>query len=294
MLSLKKIPLILSMLFFVFIILIIGCFELSPSKNVYDSYSVRVIKIIDGDTIKVSFPNESIGTIRLLGIDCPETTIENNAANEYEGITSLGCLTSYGNKAKSFITSILNNSQITIHFDNQTDRKDKYDRYLCYVFLDDMDVNKKLLDKGYARVFTIETFEKKQMYLESQQQAMDQSKGLWNCTLPMEKITIETVHYNALGNDEENLNDEYIVLLNENDESVDLTGWSIQDEHGNQFDFPIGFTLHSYASVTIYTGQGTNGTTALYWYHDTPVWNNDEDTVRLYNEKNVLVETFVW
>lgn len=291
---LKKIPFLYLLLLLMLCMFFTGCFESISSNDEKDSYTVTVIKVIDGDTIKVRFPNETTGTVRFLGIDCPETTIENNTANEYPGITSLGCLTSYGNKAKSFVESLINNSEITIQFDEQTERKDRYGRFLCYVFFDEQDVNNHLLELGYARVFTIESFSKKSAYLETQQQAIDLSKGVWNCTFSMDQLAIEEVHYNAMGNDEENLNDEYVVFLNKNEESMDLTGWSVRDEHGNRFDFPSGFRLAPQSSVTLYTGKGTNVSTALYWHHETPVWNNDGDTVFLYNEKNVVVETFVW
>jgi micrococcal nuclease len=273
---------------------LLGCLDSLPSENGPQSYEVMVTRVIDGDTIVVSFPNQTIATIRLLGIDCPETSIQNNKANEYQNITNLSCLTFYGIKAKLYVASLINNSQITITFDNQTGKKDLYGRYLCYVSAGQININARLLEEGYARVYTLETFSKKSDYLELQRESIASSKGLWNCSRSQKIVTIDQVHYNADGNDEENLNDEYVVLVNSNAHLLDLTGWSIQDENGNVFDFPIGFTLHPFTSVTVYTGQGSNMTTALYWHHDTPVWNNDGDTVFIYNEKQLLIETFSW
>ena len=274
------------------LMLFLGCISMNDSETENGSYEVTVTKIIDGDTITVSFSNGSTGTIRFLGIDCPETMLENNHVNEYQNITNLSCLTFYGLQAKQFVSSLLNNSQIFISFDNHTLKKDTYDRYLCYVTIDEMDVNARLIEEGYARVYTIETFSEKAHYLQLQQEAISQSKGLWGCTYALSDISIDYVHYNAVGNDEENLNDEYIVLVNNNQKPIDLSGWSIRDNHGNQFDFPLGFYLNPETSVTVYTGLGTNITTALYWNHGTPVWNNDGDTVKVYNEKNIIVATF--
>jgi len=43
--------------------------------------------VIDGDTIDVSI--DKIYRIRLLGVDCPETTAEKNKPYEYDAITDL-------------------------------------------------------------------------------------------------------------------------------------------------------------------------------------------------------------
>ena len=294
MISKKKIAFILVFIHVSLIVSCIGCLDSFSSENVPQSYDVIVTKVIDGDTIVVSFPNQTVATIRLLGIDCPETSIQNNIPNEYQNITNLSCLTFFGLKAKQYVSSLINNSQITITFDNQTTRKDMYNRFLCYVSVGQININAKLLEEGYARVYTLETFSKKSDFLAIQHDSIDLSKGLWNCSKTLHVLTIDQVHYNAEGNDEENLNDEYVVLVNTNEKSLDLTGWSIQDEHGNRFDFPIGFRLYPFTSVTLYTGQGINMTTALYWHHETPVWNNDGDTVFVYNEKNVIIGTFSW
>jgi len=291
MLTKKEITLLIVFLSFMVMILS-GCYYIEDFETKNGSYTVMVTKVIDGDTIEVTFSNGSSGTIRFLGIDCPETTIENNHANEYQNITNLSCLTYYGLKAKTFVSSLLNNSQIRIRFDNHTSKKDTYDRYLCYVTIGEIDVNARLIEEGYARVYTLETFSEKSNYLQLQQEAISQSNGLWGCSTLCSDLSIDQVHYNALGNDEENLNDEYIVLVNNNQEKIDLSGWSIRDNHGNKFDFPAGFYLDPKTSVTVYTGKGTNLTTALYWHHHTPVWNNDGDTVRVINEKNIIVATY--
>lgn len=274
--------------------LMIGCLEKTTNSDNNNKYDVLVTKVIDGDTIVVSFPNETMGTIRFLGIDCPETSIQQNNPYEYHNITNLSCLTSFAHEAKTYVELLLNNSQITIVFDNQTDKKDQYGRFLCYVFIDSTDVNALLLEDGYARVYTLETFSKKAEYLEIEAETRDSLNGLWQCLTIQSKISIAEVHYDAEGNDEQNLNDEYVVLVNNEEVAMDLSGWSIHDDHGNRFDFPPGFSLAPSTSVTIYTGIGTNITTALYWHHFSPVWTNDGDTVFIYNEKDILIETYSW
>jgi micrococcal nuclease len=272
-------------------IFLTGCTE-SPTDA--KEITGTIIKVIDGDTVLVSFPNSSVGSIRLIGVDCPETSIQNNYANEYENITNLSCLTSYGLQAKQRVESMINNSQVTLSYDTEADNKDQYGRHLCYVTFQSMDVNAWLLKEGLARVYTLESFTKKSVYISLENNAKTQLKGLWNCSDSQSVLKIREVHYDAYGNDEQNLNDEYLVLKNDNKKPINLTGWSIQDNHGNRFTFPNDYVIQPETSITIYTGFGHNQTKVLYWHHHTPVWNNDGDTVFIYNEKDVIIETYSW
>jgi len=280
------------LVFVILCIILVGCLD-SPDPMDNSEIIVHVTKVIDGDTILGSFPNESLCRIRFLGIDCPETSIQKNNAYEYDNITNIHCLTEYGREAKIYLESLINDSQVSISFDDQSKKKDQYGRYLCYVYVNSTDVNALLVKKGYARVYTLESFTKKSDYLILEIESIKQSRGLWNC-LFLYDIIISTAHYDAAGNDEQNLNDEFIVIENTNDKKINCTGWSIRDDHGNQFYFPNGFSLSAHTSVTIYTGRGSNSTHALYWHHQTPVWNNDGDRIRLYNEKGIIIETYSW
>ncbi len=51
----------------------------------------RVIRVVDGDTVSVSFLDGSTDTVRLLGVDTPEMFTANKA-NEYGNITDTVCL----------------------------------------------------------------------------------------------------------------------------------------------------------------------------------------------------------
>lgn len=268
-----------------------GCLD---SSNHSEGQNVLVTRVIDGDTLVVQFSNQSMGTIRLLGVDCPETTLEKNNPYEYRNITNLSCLTHYGYEAKWFMESLLNNSQILISFDEQANEKDQYDRYLCYVTYDSTDVNAELIKEGYARVYTLESFSKKADYLQLESQSLNNVKGLWSCVTKKTGLNIVEVHYDAMGNDADYLNDEYVVIVNNEAESIDFTGWRITDVQGNSFNFPNGYFLAPNNSLTIYTGSGTNMSTALYLHHDMPLWNNDGDAVIIYDITGKTRVTFSW
>ncbi len=91
---------------------------------------------------------------------------------------------------------------------------------------------------------------------------MKEGRGLWSIltttttTTPTPDSTSTTsveiayVHYDAYGNNNYNLNDEYIVIKNVGDTSVNLEGWILKDEAGHTFVFP-SITLDPRETVTI-------------------------------------------
>lgn len=96
-------------------------------------------------------------------------------------------------------------------------------------------------------------------------------------------------HYDAEGDDAINLNDEYFTLQNTGDEAIDLSGWSVENDHGGAFRFPNGVTLAPGAIITIYSGSGTNTTTRLYWHASEPVWDNTSDLAFLLDASGEII-----
>jgi|GEM_PF-1150428 len=106
-------------------------------------------------------------------------------------------------------------------------------------------------------------------------------------------VVIYEVHYDAAGDDWNNLNDEYVAIKNVGCAALSLTGWRLMDLAGHTFIFP-GFSLNPGATVTVYTGSGTNTATALYWGSGSPIWNNDHDTAYLYDQNMNLIDKKSW
>lgn len=96
---------------------------------------------------------------------------------------------------------------------------------------------------------------------------------------PRPSLSVVEVHEDAPGDDNENLNGEYVVFENDGGESLSLGGWTVADEADHEYRFPSGFELGSGERVTLYTGTGTNSATELYWGLERAVWNNAGDTV---------------
>ena len=107
-------------------------------------------------------------------------------------------------------------------------------------------------------------------------------------------LAVTTIHADASGDERENLNDEFLVFTNEGDSTLDLSGWTVEDEADHRYSFPAGFTLDPGASVTLHTGSGADTWTDLYWGAEQAVWNNGGDTIIVTNAEGerVLEESY--
>ncbi|GAA0255910.1 lamin tail domain-containing protein [Halobacterium noricense] len=111
---------------------------------------------------------------------------------------------------------------------------------------------------------------------------------------PTAALQLTEVHADAVGDDANNLNDEYLVLKNTRNAPLDLSGWQIRDEADHSYTIPDGVTLQPGAHITVHTGSGDNTNTDLYWNSGQPVWNNGGDTVIVVDTEGttVLRETY--
>lgn len=126
----------------------------------------KVVRIVDGDTILVRKGREKI-KVRLLGVDTPESVHFDKRRNKPEGIV-----------AGDYSKKRLMNRTVELRFDKE--KRDRYGRYLAYVYLDNEMYNEELLKKGYARSMLIAPnlrFKRQFKYLEKK--ARDGKLGFW-------------------------------------------------------------------------------------------------------------------
>ena len=101
---------------------------------------VKLSKCIDGDTARFTLKGEDI-KVRFLGINAPEVASGNKEAEEF------------GDTAAEYTCNRLKKAKkIELEYDSASDKVDKYDRYLAYVFVDDKLLETDILKKGYAKV----------------------------------------------------------------------------------------------------------------------------------------------
>lgn len=136
---------------------------------VYAKETVKFSKCVDGDTIKV-IKDEKEYTVRMLAIDTPES-VHPTKGVEY-----------YGKEASEYTCNkVTNAKKIELEYDENSDKTDKYDRLLAWIFVDGTLLQKELIEKGYAKIAYLYDDYKYTKELESaQEQASIKNIGVWN------------------------------------------------------------------------------------------------------------------
>ena len=122
--------------------LLIICLFLSVTVFARD-YPATVTDVYDGDTITVTV---DLGMdvfiagqkMRLLGIDTPEL----RGVEREDGL-----------KVRDFVRELILNKKIVIQIPDEGRKKGKYGRWLCIVLIDGKNLNKLLVEKGFAREY---------------------------------------------------------------------------------------------------------------------------------------------
>lgn len=259
-----------------------------------ESLSATVTSVTDGDTVDVKYQNGTNDTVRLLGVDTPEVYGENDPS-EFEGVpnTEAGkqCLADAGDAASAYMKDALQpGEQVTLVLDSASDGRGDYGRLLAYIRDDGTNLNYDLVKTGHARVYDSQ-FSQSDRFYAAESDAQSAERGLWHCRNVGESsgLSITDIHADAAGNDNDNLNDEYVVLENTGTETLDLSGWTVSDEAGHTYTFPSDASLSTGATVTLHTGSGSDTASDRYWGASSAIWNNGGDTVSVTDDSGTLV-----
>jgi hypothetical protein len=106
-------------------------------------------------------------------------------------------------------------------------------------------------------------------------------------------VQITKVFYDSPGSDRRSntsLNGEYVTIYNATTRPIDLEGWTVKDKTGYTYEIS-GVILGAKKKLTIRSGQGSDGTTTVYWGRRAYVWNNDRDTAYVRNASGKLIDS---
>ena len=148
-----------------FILLILLIFGFLFSAN----QSIKLLKIYDGDTILISL-NGKQERIRFTGINTPEI-----AHPRYHKIGEF-----FGKEAKNHLKRILKKHQI-IRLEFDVNKRDKYQRLLAYIFLDNGKMlNELMVEDGYAYTYNFPpNIKYKNLFSKAETYAQFNHLGLW-------------------------------------------------------------------------------------------------------------------
>jgi len=151
----------------------VNIFDLKKSSdaNIDLMLKATVIKHIDGDTVRVRFSNppkdiSSEETIRLLGVDTPETVHTKKAVQRF------------GKEASEYTENSLLGKDVYIAFD--WDLRDRYKRLLAYIYTESgRCFNAVLIQEGYGHAYLRFPFQFMEEFKILEQEARQQKRGLW-------------------------------------------------------------------------------------------------------------------
>jgi len=236
-----------------------------PEENFTQDYNMTVTEVIDGDTFYLGNGDK----VRMLGINTPESGRP------------------YAQEATDFLTNMILGKEVSLVNDSKNGDSDSYGRLLSHVYVNDTFVNYEIIKAGYAFWYPYSSgtdFDTE--YEEAQTFAANNTVGLW--TESSYNLTIDYIEFNPEGSEADG---EYLVLTNHENYNVSMIGWFLQDEAA-QTAYEFNFTITNNTSIRIYTGEGVDNSTTLYWGWYQGIWNNSGDFAIIQDENGHMVANY--
>jgi len=154
------------------VVVILGLYAIVSQKSTLVTIEphtlYKVVEVMDGDTLRVKV-NRKVITVRLLGINTPETV------DPRRGVEC------FGPEASQQTKKWLVGQQVFVSVSPQREVLDRYGRYLAYVYREDgFFINAQLLTEGYAREYTYGSpYSLQKEFRSLEKKARAAHKGLW-------------------------------------------------------------------------------------------------------------------
>ncbi len=144
---------------------IIDTFEGEETERI----EVKYYDNVDGDTAKFDLDGEVI-TVRFLGINTPET-VSTTVGEE-----------PYGKEASNYTKQKLENAtKIELEYDSNSQEKDKYDRVLAWIWVDDSLLQEELVNNGLAENYMLQNNYRYANILQlAEEKAKSNQIGIWS------------------------------------------------------------------------------------------------------------------
>ncbi len=125
----------------------------------------RVARVVDGDTLLL----DSGARVRLIGVDTPETVKPESAVE------------AFGPEAAAYTERFVADAGGKFYLRFDRERKDRFDRFLAYVFHGERMLNEELVFQGLARARTEFSYSEavKRRLRQAEADAKTQGRGIW-------------------------------------------------------------------------------------------------------------------
>jgi micrococcal nuclease len=125
-----------------------------------------VVRVVDGDTIRVRLPGDRVERVRYIGMNTPE--VHHPRKGQEPG----------GREATDVNRALVAGRAVRLELDVQL--RDRYGRLLAYVWVGDVMVNAELVRRGYAQVMTVPpNVRYQELFLKLERDAREAGRGLW-------------------------------------------------------------------------------------------------------------------
>ena len=242
--------------------------------------------VADGDTFRfIENGSSDYVTVRLLGVNTPEIRGFNNVHRDKDMCG--------GAEATDVLKSVLRpGTKVQLRsLDKASEGRGRIQRY-AFAWNPtteqfDIDVQAVVAQSGLAMWFTVKdesalSYQYRVMIAQTQLE----KRGMWNPNYcgPLESPNAQIsviVNWDAKGNDNQNINGEFITVRNIGSAPVDLTGWLLRDSSLTAwFYFPSGSIIAPNDFRVVHSGVGANGTPNprdLYMGSETALFPNVEE-----------------
>lgn len=234
-----------------------------------------ITKVIDGDTIITKEGKR----IRYIGMNAPEVGQP------------------FASEAALLNKQLVLGKKVRVVFDSQ--KQDRYGRVLGYIFSGKLLVNEEIVRKGLAFSEPIvPNMRYQKEILQAEQLAKSRCTGVWQsyCTGSVKScIKIAAIHFDAVGNDTVNLNDEWVLLQNTCDQKIALHEWTIRDSSASHTYTFGDVSLDLHMSLKLHSGCGSSSASDLYWQctkNAYAIWNNTGDEAMLFDSHGELLSVY--
>lgn len=128
---------------------------------------VKLVQLIDGDSLQVAKGNEDPVILRLVGIKAFDAKVEKDVFSPY------------ARTALEHMQRHLRDKPLRVQID-PSHPHDKYERWLATVYVENQDFGLYLIRQGLVLTYPVYPFPALQMYLQAQEEAQRRHLGVWS------------------------------------------------------------------------------------------------------------------
>jgi len=235
----------------------------------------RLVSVEDGDTIRVRLETDkSVRNIRLIGIQAFEEKTNKNlhsACGAKQATQELRKILKKGDWLQ--LRSVKSDSKNRGRLYRSVFKADKNGQY-------SINVQTELLRKGFV-LWLPDKIENANNEINrlAMQEAIDNRRNIWSGRLCKKSKTQNillglAINHDASGDDNFNVNGEYVLIENGSSSLVNLEGWTLRDTSQRSFKFPKNSLIQPAQRITVKAGFGDNTAAVFFMNSPTPMFEN--------------------